>query len=164
MSRLSNICGASPVINQIIFFDGKDSHFDGRALTKMKIKNIQPFILKAGDYINDQPNDNRPNSKLKAFYNITKAKWMLKYGNTRFKPHHRNSVLVETWETFKVSSGNIIRDGFAKTRLLPLIPPNITTNTQACVASVQTSSKVINQIAEDTLAHIKFKAKSNKQQ
>ena len=30
------------------------------------------------------------------------------------------------------------------------------TNTQACVASIQTSSKVINQIAEDTLSPIKL--------
>ena len=66
------------------------------------------------------------------------------------------SVLVETWEALKVSSGDIIRDSFAKTHLLPLSTPNMITNTQACVASVQTSSKVINQIAEDTLSPIKL--------
>ena len=81
---------------------------------------------------------------------------MLKYGTTRFQPHHIKFILVETWESFTVSSGNIIRDHFAKTCLLPLIPPNMITNTQACVASVQTSSKGINQIAEDTLTPIKL--------
>ena len=65
MTQFSNICSASPVNNQILFFDVHDSHFDNRALTQMQSKNIQPFILKAGDYINDQPNDNGPNSKLK---------------------------------------------------------------------------------------------------
>ena len=40
----------------------------------MQSKNIQPFILKAGDSINDHPNENGPNSKLKALYNILKAK------------------------------------------------------------------------------------------
>ena len=117
---------------------------------------IQPFILKAGDSINDQPNDNRPNSKLKSLYNILKAKWMLKYGTTRFQPHHMKSVLVEAWEDFTVSYGNIIRDSFAKNHLRPLSPPNMITNTQACVASVQTPSKGINQISEDTLAPIKL--------
>ena len=112
MTQFSNICGASPVNNQILFFDGHVSHFDNRALTQMKIKNIHPFILKAGDSINDQINDNGPNSKMKALYNILKAKWMLKYGTTRFQPHHMNSVLVEAWEAFKVSYGNIIRDSF----------------------------------------------------
>ena len=68
----------------------------------MKIKNIQTFILKSGDSINDQPSDNGPNSKLKALYNIFKTKWMLKYGTTRFQPHHMNYVLVEAWDAFKV--------------------------------------------------------------
>ena len=74
MTQFSNICSASPVNNQILFFNGHDSHFDGRVLTQMQSKNIQPFILKAGDFINDQPNDNVPNSRLKAFYNLSKAK------------------------------------------------------------------------------------------
>ena len=114
MTQFSNKCDSSPVNNHILFFDGYDSHFDNRALTQIQIKNIHSFILKAGDSINDQTNDNGPNSKLKALYNILKAKWMLKYGTTRFKSHHMNSVLVETWEYFKVSYGNIIRDSFAK--------------------------------------------------
>ena len=81
---------------------------------------------------------------------------MLKYGTTRFQPHHMKSILVETWEDFAVSYGNIIRDSFVKTHILPLRPPNMITNTQACVASIQTSSKVINQISEYTLAPIQL--------
>ena len=95
MTQLSNICGASPVNNQILLFDGHDSNFDNRSVTQIQSKNFQPFILKAGESINDQPNDNTPNSKLKSLYNITKAEWMLKYGTTRFQPHHMSSVLVE---------------------------------------------------------------------
>ena len=95
MTKFSNICGASPVNNQILFFDGNDSHFNYRALTQMQMKNIHPFILKTGDSINDQTNDNGPNSKLKALYNILKAKWMLKYGTTRIQPHHMKYVLFE---------------------------------------------------------------------
>ena len=81
---------------------------------------------------------------------------MVKYGTTKFQPHHMNDVLVEAWNAFKVASGNIIVDSFAKTHLPPLIPPNIITNTQAMVASVQTSSKGINWIAEDTVAPIQL--------
>ena len=83
MNQFSNICGASPVNNQILFFDGHDSHSNDHALTQMKSKKIQPFILKLGESINDQPNDNGPNSKLKALYNISKAEWMMNYGTTR---------------------------------------------------------------------------------
>ena len=50
----------------------------------MQSKNIQPFILKSGDSINDQPNENGLNLTLKALYNVSKAKWMLKYVTTRF--------------------------------------------------------------------------------
>ena len=97
MNQFSNIRDASPVNNHLLFLDGHDSYFDNRALTQMQSKNIQPLILKAGDSINDQSDDNGPNSKLNDLYNNSKAKWMLKYGNTRFQPHHMNSVLVETW-------------------------------------------------------------------
>ena len=85
---------------------------------------------------------------------------MLTYGTARFQPHHMNYVLVETWEAFTVSYGNIIKDSFAFSHLLPLSPTNMITNTQACVASVQTSSKDINQISEDTLEPIKFQVTS----
>ena len=109
MTQFSKIYGASPVKNQIIFFNGHDSHFDERSLTQMQGENIQTFLIKAGDFISNQPNDNWPNSKLKSLYNVSKAKWILNYGNMRFQPHHMNSVLVETWKYFTVSAGNIIK-------------------------------------------------------
>ena len=93
---------------------------------------------------------------MKALYNTSKDKWMLKYGITRFQSHHIKSVLVETREAFTVSAGNIIRDSFAKTHLHPLTPTNTITNTQACVFSVQISSNGITQIAEYTLAPIQL--------
>ena len=97
---------------------------------------------------------------MKALCNNSKAKWILKYGTSRFQPHHMKSVLVETWEAFTVLSGNITRNSFNKTQLPPLIPPNMKTNTQACVASIQKSSKGINKIAEDTLAPIELEVTS----
>ena len=124
----------------------------------MQGKNIQTFIIKSRDSINDHPNDNGPYSILKVLYNISKAKWMVKYGITRFKPHYMNTVLVEAWDAFKVSSGNIIVNSSAKTHTLPLSPTNMITNTQAMAASVKTFSKGINQIAEDTVAPIQLQA------
>ena len=66
MTEFSNVYGAYAVKNQILFFNGHDSHFEDRVLTKTQIKNIHPFVLKAGDSINDRPNDKRPDSKLKS--------------------------------------------------------------------------------------------------
>ena len=70
MTQISYICGASPVKNQILFFDGYKRHFDDNTLIQMMCKNIQPFVLKTEDSINDQPNDNGPNYKLKYLYNV----------------------------------------------------------------------------------------------
>ena len=84
---------------------------------------------------------------------------MLNYSIMRFQPQHMKSVLVEAWDAFKVSYGNIIVDSFAKTHLLPLSPPNMITNIQAMVASIQTSPKCINYITEDTVSPIQFQVK-----
>ena len=81
---------------------------------------------------------------------------MLDYGAPRFQPHHMNSIQVETWEAFTVSAGNIVRDRFSKTHIPPLSPTITKSNTQACVASIQTYSKGINHIADYTLAPIKL--------
>ena len=95
MNQFSNICGASPVKNQILFFGGHDSHFGYHTLIHMELRNNIPFVLKAGDSINDQPNDNGPNPALKYIYNEVKSAWMLKYGTTIFLPRHMKSILVE---------------------------------------------------------------------
>ena len=64
---------------------------------------------------------------------------ILKYGTTKFLPRHMNSILVESWDAFKVSAGNITSDKFVKIKLLPLKPPKLTTNTQLWAAAVQLS-------------------------
>ena len=83
---------------------------------------------------------------------------MLKYGATKRLSRHMNSILVEAWDAFKLFSGNIIGYIFVKTKLPPLSPPKFTTNTQACVASVQVFSgakyQYINEIAHLTIAPI----------
>ena len=54
-TQFTNICIASPVSNQIIFFDGHNSHSDDRTLTQIQSKNIQTFIIKVVDSINNHP-------------------------------------------------------------------------------------------------------------
>ena len=72
-----------------------------------------------------------------------------------------NSVLFEAWDAFKVSAGNVIRDSFEKIMLLPIQPPDIATNIQACAASVEVysgaKSEEINNISRQTVAHIGLK-------
>ena len=115
----NNTCYASPVNNQILFFGGHDSHFYDRAIRQMKCQHIQPFVLKSGNSANNQPNDNVPNAKLKSLYNEVTSVWMLKYGTKKCLPCHMNSILLEAWDAFRVSAGNIIREIFVKTKLPP---------------------------------------------
>ena len=95
-TQLSNVCGDSSVNNQIIFFDGHDSHFDDRTLIHMELQNIQPFLLNAGNSTNNHPNDDFPNAKLKSLCNYVTSVWIMKYGTTKMLPHHMNSILVES--------------------------------------------------------------------
>ena len=118
MTQFSNLYSTSPVNNQIIFFNGNDGHFNEHVLRQMKCQKIQPFVIKSDNSTNNQTNYNGLNSKLKSLYNVAKAAGMLKYGTKRFLPHHMNSILMEVWYAFKVSSGNIIRD-----RLKKMYPP-----------------------------------------
>ena len=96
-----------------------------RSLRQINCRNIEPFVLKSGDLINDHPNDNVPNAKLKSLYNLAKALCILNYVTTKYLTCHMNSVFVESWDDFKVSSSNIIRDSFLKKNLLPLSPPRL---------------------------------------
>ena len=101
---------------------------------------IYPFILKAGDSNNDQPNDNRPNLKLKIYYDIAKVKWQRQHGTMKFPAYHMNAVLVEMWHSFQQQSACVIIYAFKKTKLPPLAPPDHDTNTQACLEAIQTPS------------------------
>ena len=69
---------------------------------------LGPFILKAGDSTNDQPNDNGPNLKLKRYYSIAETKWQRKHGTMKFTPTHMNYVLVEMWHSFQQQSACVI--------------------------------------------------------
>ena len=64
--------GNNTTNKQIFHFYGHDSHF---SFILMAIKNVQPFNFKSGDSPNDQPNDNDPNTKIKACYNRALTEW-----------------------------------------------------------------------------------------
>ena len=94
MTQLSNVCNASHVNNQILFFDRHDSHLNDGALRQMMCKDIQPFVLKSCDFIHDEPDDNGQNSKLEPLYNVANSVCILNYGTTKFSPHQMTSALV----------------------------------------------------------------------
>ena len=66
--------------------------------------------------------------------------WILKYGTTKFLSHHINLILVEACDAFKVSVRTLISDSVDETKIPPLIPTELTINTQVCPASVNVPS------------------------
>ena len=109
------MCCYYPLNPQVLFYDGHGSHFDDRALDILRRNNIQSFILKVGDSVHDQPHNNVPNMKFKNLYNNVRMNWIKHHGTLKFTPTHINSVLVETWEAFKLSSTTITHKYFKKT-------------------------------------------------
>ena len=97
-------------------------------------------MLKAGDSVNYQTNNNGPNMKLNIFYCNSIINWMIHHGTLKFTPAHINYVLVETWEDFKPTSATITQKSFKNTHLLPLSPPDIGTNHQAFLGGTQQSN------------------------
>ena len=65
--------------NQTLFFDEHDSHSDNCVIITLRGKYIQPFVLKTGDYGNDQPNNNITNGKAKYLYKKDKDNWHQKF-------------------------------------------------------------------------------------
>ena len=88
-----------------------------------------------------QTNNNDPNMKLKNVDGNARMNWMSHHGTLKFTPTHMNSILVETWEAFKLSSATITQKYFNKTHLLPRYLSYISTNDQDCLAGTHVSNK-----------------------
>ena len=83
MTQLYTVCGARPINNQIILFNGHNRHFDEFSLHYLEYQKMHHSILKSDDFGNDYPNENGPNANLNYFYNYIKASWMFKCGTTK---------------------------------------------------------------------------------
>ena len=73
MTQLSTVCFASPINNQIIFFNGHYIHFDEHSRIYLEDQNIQLFVLKSRNSDNEHTNYNGSYAKLKFLYNGVKA-------------------------------------------------------------------------------------------
>ena len=62
--------------------------------------------------MNYQPNENVPNTKFSILYGNAIMNCMRHHVSFKFTPPRIDYVIVETWETFKLSSTTIIRKYF----------------------------------------------------
>ena len=92
MTQFSNVFGASPVNNQMIFFGGHGSHFDDHSLRQMKCQNINPFYWKHA---------NQPTTRPLIMYQI--KNWSLSTINWRmcvFWSMVQQSFYLVTWTPY----------------------------------------------------------------
>ena len=108
--------GNDPTNIQILCFDRHNSHFDADSFDLLAKKYVQPFILKSGNYTNDQPNDNGTNAKLKACHNRALTEWKEQHVSVSLSRAHMNTILVTTWKNIKLDCAECIKKSFAKTK------------------------------------------------
>ena len=131
MYHFDSMCFSSTLNSQVLLHDGHGRKFDDRALYILWSYHIQSFFLKAGGSVHDQFNDNFPNLKLKNLYGCAIMKWKRSHGYLNFTLAYMNTILVESWRAFILSSETITQGALKKTHLLPLSPTDKETNHQA---------------------------------
>lgn len=96
------------------------------------------FFLKAGDSVNDQPNDNEFNVKAKYIYSYKNALWDEEYVSTYYSLPMMNNVIVITLTQLSYEAGTTIRFSFEVTNILPLRPLSITEAAcHTCIFAIQ---------------------------
>ena len=134
------MCCSSTLNTEVLFYDIHDSYFDDSALKILRSNHIESFILKAGEYVNEQSNDNGQKLKINNVHVNERMTWRRKYGTLKFTLSHINYVLVKTREYFKLSSTTITQKYFNRTHLLPLYLLDKGMNHQHFLETTKTSN------------------------
>ena len=90
---LYSTSGSSPHNPQVIFYDGYNSHFNGRALDILWICHIKYFIIETGESVYDHPNDNGPNFNINNMFGNAQMNRTRNHGTLKFMPSHMNNVI-----------------------------------------------------------------------
>ena len=73
--HFKTVCGANKFNPHVLLYDDYDRHFDYRAIHILCSHQTKPFVLKAGESVNNKTNDNGPNLKLKGIYGQARINW-----------------------------------------------------------------------------------------
>lgn len=114
--------GAKPGNFQYLYLDGHESHWDSEALAYLLNNSVRPMFLKSNDSINDQPNDNGMNSRLRSVYNLELEQWKLEHMSMALTPPRFNTVFASAWKKYisDPSLPALIVRAFAKTGIWPM--------------------------------------------
>ena len=139
--NFKTVCGANNINPQVLLYDGHVSHFGNRAIHILLSHHIKPFIIKADESINENPNDNVPNLKLKGIYGKARINCQRQHRTPKFTTEEMNYVLVETWRYFQLSSAPVTINAVKKKNIAPLTAPEKDANTQDYLAATQTTKE-----------------------
>ena len=128
MVYFKTVCVPNNLNPQVLLYDVHYSHFDDRDIHIILSGHIKPFILKAGDSVNYQPNDNGSNLNLKGIYVQSGMNWQRQNGTLGFMDSRMSVLLLETGIVFQISTVPIIINPFRKKNHVHLTPPDEDTN------------------------------------
>ena len=100
MVNFNTVYGENKINIQLLYYDDHEINFYEREIHIPHSNHIKPLFFKAGDSVNDQPNDNGPNLQLKGLYGQSRMSCQRQHGTLKFTNPHMNYVLVETWRYF----------------------------------------------------------------
>ena len=79
----------------------------------------------------------REKVRLQSSHNLLLRAAAYEHGTLKFTPAHTNSVLVEKWESLKISYATITQEYFKKKHISPPYLYDKVKNHQACLAATQ---------------------------
>ena len=106
--HLKTVCGEDKLNTKFLFYYGNGSRFEHRAIHIILYRNITPFVLKGGDSVNEQPNDNGPNHNLKGIHGQSRISCQRQHVTLKFKTSYMDAVLVVKWSAFQLYSDPFI--------------------------------------------------------
>ena len=108
ISHFRYIYGSLVWKQQVIFFNRHEFQYDAHSFDIMTSNFIHKLILKAGNSKNSQPNYNGPTVALKAVYNRQNNYYREMFSAKKYLPPHINTVLVETFDDYKLDVARLI--------------------------------------------------------
>ena len=92
MMHFKTICGANNINPQVLLYDWHVSHFDKRDIHILLLHHTKTVMIKTGESINEQPNYNGPNLKMKGLYGQSRMNWQRHNGIPKLKTNQRAIV------------------------------------------------------------------------
>ena len=100
ISNFTQLSGVGISNPQYFHFSVHGSHWNADTLGIIKYGHVHPYLIKAQDSIDNQPNDNCANGYMKNLYWHDKSGWDQMLGTTHSHLPHMNRVIGKVYAMF----------------------------------------------------------------